>query len=170
MSYSIPILTITTLLALLYAHGAESESENPHLILNEQKTTLCFKCHIGEAQAKQNYPLFSKNGVVTLSAYKLDGVAMCTSCHDAEEGHDVNLTIDFPVPADMPLGENNDIICLTCHYTHGPLNSEKPQASFSFMDRVLNAGRLKKSYLLRRNNSDGELCLTCHNPNQGNQQ
>ncbi len=170
MTYSIPALSITALTILLYAHDARSEPENPHLILNDQKSTACLKCHLSEPQAKNNYPLVSKNVAVTLSAYKLDGVAMCGACHDPKEGHKVNLTIDFPVPADMPLSENNDINCLTCHYTHGPLNSEKPQASFSFMDRILNAERLKKSYLLRRNNTDGELCLTCHNPNQGTQQ
>jgi hypothetical protein len=67
----------------------------------------------------------------------------------------------------MPLNKKNALSCLTCHYTHGDLTSIRPQASFSFMDRMVNAERLRKSFLLRRNNVDGELCLICHNPNQG---
>jgi cytochrome c len=79
----------------------------------------------------------------------------------------VGLKLDFEIPADMPLDKKNRLSCLTCHYTHGNMDSDRPQASVSFMDRLLNANRLHKSFLLRRNNVDGELCLICHNSNQG---
>jgi hypothetical protein len=107
--------------------------------------------------------LQSKNITADQATFTKDGVAMCSSCHNPNQGHKVGLNIDFPVPADLPLNEDNDITCLTCHYTHGKLDSDRPQASHSFMDKLMNAERLKKSFLLRRNNSDGELCLTCHN-------
>jgi hypothetical protein len=92
---------------------------------------------------------------------------MCGSCHNPDDGHQVGLELDFQIPADLPLDKKNRMTCLTCHYTHGNLNSDRPQASFSFMDRLFDAERIHKSFLLRRNNTDGELCLTCHNINQG---
>ncbi len=67
-----------------------------------------------------------------LSTFNQDGVAMCASCHDASQRHKVGLEIDFPDPAELPLSEENDISCLTCHYSHGSLNSDRPQASYSF--------------------------------------
>jgi hypothetical protein len=87
---------------------------------------------------------------------------MCSGCHDKDDGHKVGLKLDFEVPADLPLGKKNKLTCLTCHYTHGSLSSDKPQASVSFLDGMLDSERLHKSYLLRRNNAEGELCLTCH--------
>jgi hypothetical protein len=92
---------------------------------------------------------------------------MCSGCHDAEDGHKVGIKLYFEVPADMPLGEKNKLTCLTCHYSHGSLSSDRPQASVSFMDKMLDAERLHKSFLLRRNNTDGELCLTCHEVKEG---
>jgi hypothetical protein len=149
---------------LFYLVLAHAESDNPHLIVKNQNQTACTSCHIDTPELKDDMPLLTKNHSVDRTAFKLDGVAMCSSCHNPNQGHKVGLAIDFPVPADMPLSENNDITCLTCHYSHGSLSSDTPQASFSFMDRLLNAARLHKSFLLRRNNSAGELCLTCHNP------
>ncbi|QPK64596.1 hypothetical protein IVG45_06470 [Methylomonas sp. LL1] len=61
----------------------------------------------------------------------------------------------------------SDNTCLTCHYAQGSLNSDKPWAGFSLMDRLFNVERRHISYLLRRDNSDGELCLNCYIVNQG---
>jgi len=52
--------------------------------------------------------------------------------------------------------------CLTCHYVHGSLASDRPWASVSFMDRMTDDERMHKTYLLRRNNAEGALCLICH--------
>lgn len=156
------LMTITTQL--------HSAGDNPHSISKRDNPTTCTNCHIDTPELKSDDIFISKNLPVDLSKFNQDGVAMCASCHDASRGHKVGLEIDFPVPADLPLSAENDISCLTCHYTHGKLESDRPQASFSFMDRMLDAERLHKSFLLRRNNSDGELCLTCHNVNQGSKQ
>ena len=145
-----------------------SSDNNPHTISATDAASTCNTCHKEMPTTLSDQQILnSKNLPVDLSRFKLDGVAMCSSCHNPNEGHKVGLNIDFPVPADMPLSQENDIICLTCHYTHGRLDTERPQASFSFMDRLMDSQRLHKSFLLRRNNSDGELCLTCHNVNQG---
>jgi formate-dependent nitrite reductase cytochrome c552 subunit len=141
--------------------------DNPHVVSKQDNSSTCTDCHISMPKLKNDNSLTSKNLPVDLSHFSKNGVDMCSSCHDLEVVHKTGVAVDFPVPSDLPLNQDNEIICLTCHYTHGSLDSDKPQASFSFMDRMVNAQRLHKSYLLRRNNSDGELCLICHNPNQG---
>lgn len=150
---------------LFYGHTARTAGENPHVLSRQNMQSDCTACHLSQPELKDDNVLSSKNLAIDQSAFKLDGVAMCASCHNPNQGHKVGLNIDFPVPADLPLNEDNDITCLTCHYTHGKLDSDRPQASHSFMDKLMNSERLHKSFLLRRNNSDGELCLTCHNVN-----
>ena len=101
---------------------------------------------------------YSKAGAFSLSENK-----MCSTCHgDENTSHIVGVTADFIVPADLPLNAKKQVTCLTCHYVHGNLKSEKPVASSSFMDHLFNRGRLDKSFLLRRNNANGDLCLACH--------
>jgi len=164
------LLTASASVALsLFMLKAHTASENPHVISKATAGTDCSSCHSNSPQLTDSEILETKNLSMDPTQFHQDGVAMCSSCHNPNEGHKVGLEIDFPVPADMPLSAENDITCLTCHYTHGSLSSDRPQASFSFMDRLMNAERLQKSFLLRRNNSDGELCLTCHNANQGSQ-
>ncbi|CAD6880450.1 hypothetical protein [Methylomonas albis] len=155
----------TGALLLLFVSGAHTADDNPHLISKQSSQSGCTNCHTATPQLKDEGILQSKNITADQATFSKDGVAMCSSCHNPNQGHKVGLNIDFPVPADLPLNEDNDITCLTCHYTHGKLDSDRPQASHSFMDKLMNAERLKKSFLLRRNNSDGELCLTCHNTN-----
>ncbi len=152
--------------ALFYAFAVQA-AENPHTVYAADKSGGCAGCHAGEIHYDKPELLNTKNKQVDIAAFNNDGVAMCSSCHNTEEGHKVGLKLDFEIPADMPLNKKNALSCLTCHYTHGDLTSVRPQASFSFMDRLVNADRLHKSFLLRRNNVDGELCLICHNPNQG---
>ena len=138
-------------------------AENPHIISASSKSSTCISCHAAEVRYDQADVINTKNKQIDLTAFNNDGIAICSGCHNADEGHKVGLKLDFDIPADMPLNKKNTMSCLTCHYTHGSLESPRPQASFSFMDRMVNAERLHKSFLLRRNNVDGELCLTCHN-------
>ena len=138
---------------------------NPHEIANLTPSTQCLECH---TENPSTYLKPSSVGILPdWNTYKLDGTAMCVQCHDAETaGHEVDGTvIDFTVPADLPLTGENSLMCMTCHYMHGSLSSDRPWASVSFMDHVTNSERLRKSYVLRRNNSSGELCLVCHETN-----
>jgi Cytochrome c7 and related cytochrome c len=154
-------------LLFLFAATIQAETENPHTVSTENKSAACTTCHKSNPELKANGLLNSKNMQVDQAGFGSDGIAMCSSCHDPENGHKVGLELDFETPGDLPVMEGNKMSCLTCHYTHGSLTSERPQASFSFMDRLFDAERLHKSFLLRRNNSDGELCLICHNVNKG---
>ena len=156
---------IFMLLGLCRAGGLFA-ADNPHEITGQGQVD-CMSCHADKPQNTKPGVLETKNHKADPAAFKSDGVEMCSSCHNAEDGHKVGLKLDFEVPADLPLGEKAKMTCLTCHYTHGSLSSDKPQASVSFMDRMVDAERLHKSYLLRRNNADGELCLTCHEVKEG---
>ncbi|MDD2760382.1 MAG: hypothetical protein PHH11_08810 [Methylomonas sp.] len=156
------LLLSTSGFMLLFMLTAQA-ADNPHEVSRQDDPSSCIVCHDSEPKLKDDNILNSKNLTVHLERFRLNGVDMCSSCHDSGVVHKTGVHVDFPIPADLPLNQDNDITCLTCHYTHGRLDSDRPQASFSFMDRLLNAQRLQKSYLLRRNNSDGELCLTCHN-------
>lgn len=152
---------------LLAAFVVRAETEQPHTVTKDSKSASCSTCHRVEAAVITKGLLETKNNPVDRESFSQDGTAMCASCHNPDDGHKVGLELDFQIPADLPLDKKNRMTCLTCHYTHGSLTSERPQASFSLMDRLFDAERLHKSFLLRRNNTDGELCLTCHNVNQG---
>jgi formate-dependent nitrite reductase cytochrome c552 subunit len=142
-------------------------AENPHEISASSQAVDCVACHVEKPQGMKTDLLNSKNHQADMAAFKSDGVEMCAGCHNKDDGHKVGLKMDFEVPADLPLGSKNKLTCLTCHYTHGSLSSKRPQASVSFMDSMLDSERLHKSYLLRRNNAEGELCLTCHEVKEG---
>jgi len=133
---------------------------NPHIL---QTKPACDGCHL----TPRVVPTADTRYVLPqMQHFKEDGIGMCIQCHNNENGHQVGITLDFSVPADLPLDKDNKMTCLTCHYTHGSLQSEKPNASYSFMDVLLDSNRLHKSFLLRRNTVNGELCLACHHSSQ----
>jgi len=151
---------ILGILSFILLSNVRAATENPHLIA-EQPSEMCLSCHIKMPNIEPQ--LNSKNIPVNLKTLRHDGIKLCTTCHEEEAGHIVGVTLDFSVPADLPLADNDTVSCLTCHYTHGALTSDRPQASYSFMDKLLDSKRLHKSFLIRRNNVNGELCLVCHN-------
>jgi len=139
------------------------ESSNPHYIPQKTDSSAeqCLTCH--KILSKENNFSNGMYQIPDMSKYKKDGVTMCIQCHVNERvSHLVGVTPEYIVPADLPLDENKRITCLTCHYIHGDLKSEKPMASASVMDYLFNRSRLNKSYVLRRNNAEGDLCLACH--------
>lgn len=162
---------VISLVLLFCTFAVQAEADNPHIITNTTLRSFCKNCHVVDLSfdIDNDELLLSKHSRIDPGAFNQDGVAMCSSCHDPDYVHKVDINIDFPIPADLPLDEKNNITCLTCHYTHGSLASDRPQASFSFMDRLVDAKRLHKSFLLRRRNVDGELCLICHNVSEGSQ-
>jgi len=157
-------LLIGTCSLMLYGtlYLAYAAGNNPHLI-DGRNGGDCQSCHVSVPGWTAKQSLDSRDAVFVADRYKLDAVGMCTSCHPRDHLHaDVGDKINFPVPADMPLGENKSHVCITCHFTHGRLDSEKPRANVDFLDRWFDSERMHKSYLLRRDNSEGGLCLTCH--------
>ncbi len=151
------VILSATLLISIVAFSSPAGNANPHSL---EPLPDCSSCHLDEPEAKPGFS--TKMMLPNPDSFKKDGVSMCTGCHEGKSGHMVGVTVDFPIPADLPLDKKNRVDCLTCHYTHGSLSSDRPQASYSFMDVLVDAERLHKSFLIRRNNANGELCLICH--------
>ena len=140
-----------------------NNSYNPHTtqIQAGSSTQQCLACH--KTLSDKLLQTGGKYIIPDMSGFIKNATTMCTDCHGEDSSsHIIGVTPDYTVPADLPLNYNNQITCLTCHYIHGSLQSEKPMASTSFMDHLFNRERLYKSYMLRRNNAQGELCLACH--------
>jgi predicted CXXCH cytochrome family protein len=130
---------------------------NPHLISNTESRPQCLKCH---AQARQST---NQDDAIVRPLLTGDGIEICTGCHVTDTvKHMLGRRPNFPVPNDLPLDRKGRITCLTCHYTHGSLRSEKPWIDVSWFERLSNSKRLYKTFLLRRNNREGGLCLACH--------
>jgi len=142
-----------------YAQGAF----NPHTDFQNAgvNSKQCLSCHAAVPQKSTDFT--GKYVIPDMKHYVKSGTKMCADCHgDGNTSHIVGSTPEYIVPADLPLGKNKQVTCLTCHYIHGSLETDTPMASTSFMDHLFNRQRLNKSYILRRNNSQGDLCLACH--------
>lgn len=130
---------------------------NPHLMPMREPRPQCLGCHAEVKQTKavsyeQIAPMFVG-----------DGIGACVSCHEsAAVKHMVGRSPNFHVPNYLPLDAQGRITCLTCHYTHGALRSDKPWVDVSWFERLTNSERLHKTFLLRHHNREGSLCLACH--------
>ncbi len=156
---SLLIYTVTVLMASVQAGSLF----NPHIDVmpDNQRDAECISCHKDIPDAKLSKK--TRYLLPDMNQFKQSETGMCVSCHGEENrSHIIGVTPDYTVPADLPLNKNNQVTCLTCHYVHGSLQSDKTMASASFMDHLFNRDRLNKSYTLRRNNSEGDLCLACH--------
>ena len=156
------LLTILLFLSSYTVLSAQAK-DNPHNSnpIAKGDGQKCLSCH--KILPKKTLKNSGQHIIPQTKTLVKDTVAMCTNCHaDSANSHIVGVTPDYTVPADLPLSVSNKVDCLTCHYVHGSLKSDKPMASVSAMDRLFNRDRMKKSFVLRRNNSDGDLCLACH--------
>lgn len=154
-------------ICLLFFYTATATADdyasfNPHgEFLLETKPDYCTQCHVKLPQ--QNKRIDGQYHIPDMNTFKVDAITMCTHCHGEENSsHIVGVTQDYNTPPDLPLDANNKITCLTCHYVHGNLQTNAPMASISFLDHIMDRERLSKSFVLRRNNSNGDLCLACH--------
>ncbi len=155
-------LTILLLILGTFTTGLVT-ANNPHQLITELNADneSCMGCH--KAIINTASQDTGKLILPDMNNFIVDATNMCIGCHgDDNISHIVGITPDYTVPADLPLNSDSQITCLTCHYTHGSLKSDKPTASSSFLDLMFNRERLSKSYTLRRNNADGDLCLACH--------
>lgn len=146
---------------VVYRVLAKHSGGNPHELKNGVDNIGCTNCH---RQAPERIPERPTRVVLPNPDYfSMGPVAMCVSCHEGSEGsHPIGVIPNYPVPADLPLDKNNGVSCLTCHFTHGSLKSDHPCCSVSFLDRMFDRDRMRKSFLLRRENTNGELCKACH--------
>ena len=140
--------------------GVSTNAED-HIFLKSK--TSCIICHIETDMSNSELP--QKHDIYNPIDTELNKTDTClTGCHTVEEAcHPVNVIPyrAFP-PADLPLGNNGEITCLTCHYTHGSSESKKPYVAEGIISRIFSLGASYKTYYLRRSYSDGELCYACH--------
>lgn len=169
MQKSIRLVIFSTLAAAMFFSAgaivwrvlAQDSVVNPHELQDGAGRTTCTNCH---QQMPEGVPENTTRVVLPKAKdFKTGPVAMCISCHEgSEESHPLGVNPKYPVPADLPLDKEGGISCCTCHYTHGSLKSDHPCCSVSVIDRMFGSDRLKKSFLLRRENRRGELCRACH--------
>jgi len=152
------------ILVCMYTISTRADSTfNPHNLekLSLDNNIQCLSCH--KTQPAQNTKFTGKYVIPVISRFIKNETAMCNECHgDDNTSHIVGVSPNFTVPADLPLNKENQVTCLTCHYVHGSLKTDRVMASTSLMDHIFNRARLGKSYILRRNNAEGDLCLSCH--------
>ncbi len=125
--------------------------DNPHAFGDDP--AACGNCHEGPPARPERLP---------------DGSSeFCASCHTHPmNAHPLAVPADLHTPADLLVDREGNIGCLTCHFSHGPHESDHPWTSTSVAGEL---GRLFKrrqsypTYFLRRDNSHGDLCLACHN-------
>lgn len=159
-----PILTTIMFLfagAIGYGILVQDSGINPHDLKNLVDNTACTSCH---RQTPERVPANHTRAVLPGTNHFVTGpTAMCIPCHGGSvDSHPLDVYPGYAVPADLPLSKAGGISCLTCHYTHGSLKSDHPCCSVSLLDRLFGSDRLKKSFLLRRENCNGELCRACH--------
>ncbi len=140
---------------------AEKPKSNPHELKEKFDGMECVNCH---RQTPGRIPEDNTRTVLPgLDDFVIDPVAMCAPCHEGSmDSHPIAVRPKYRVPADLPLDKKRGVSCLTCHYTHGRLISERPCCSVSLLDRMFNRERMRRSFLLRRENANGELCKACH--------
>ena len=132
---------------------------NPHSVLEDGEK--CTQCH-PEKPSSQPGPVYTFQKIRMRDNF----TEVCTACHEyGERSHPTDIEIDFDVPADLPVFYGK-VTCATCHYPHGESKSETRYVSASALNKLGSIFSRKKSfktYFLRRENTDGELCLACHN-------
>lgn len=139
---------------------AKNSGVNPHELKNLVDNIACTSCH---GQTPERVPVNHTRAVLPTGHFTTGLTAMCRPCHEGSmDSHPLDVYPGYAVPKDLPLTSSGGISCLTCHYTHGSLKSDHPCCSVSFLDRLFGSDRLKKSFLLRRENKNGELCRACH--------
>ncbi len=140
---------------------ADEPKSNPHELKEQFDSMECASCH---RQTPVRIPENHTRAVLPdQDDFVTDPVTMCVPCHEGSmDSHPIAVQPKYLVPADLPLDKKRGISCLTCHYTHGSLKSARPCCSVSFLDRMFDRERMKKSFLLRRENTNGGLCSACH--------
>ena len=148
------------LLILAFFSGAFSilwaQQQEPHPVVKEKR---CEACHMAGTN-DQNF-----------TGLKNDISAACIACHPHEDAnHPVMVIPDFKVPADLPLSGSKELTCITCHNPHNPRFSNRSWQAKSIagkMGDIFRRGKQHKTYFLRRNNANGDLCFTCHKEREG---
>ncbi len=97
---------------------------------------VCTGCHTADQGTLE------RDRVAARSLLAADLEERCILCHDEGPSHHTGIRPKKPVPDTLPLSGEGLITCATCHFVHG-----EPEAV---------------GEALRIDNTQGRLCLTCH--------
>ena len=87
----------------------------------------------------------------------------CAECHkNLDTHHKVGMQIEFPVNSTLRLGNENRLICITCHDLRFPRYSDTARKAQSLFGRIFNSEKQYKTYYLAMDNRKGQLCKICH--------
>jgi hypothetical protein len=144
--------------ALTPLSGWGADEVNPHRFMGD--IYKCTECHV-------TVPIPGKDDFRQLE-FTNDIVSICERCHRDkinEDKHPVDIKPERPVPQDLHLDSYYSITCTTCHDPHAEPWDDMPYVSRSWIERLLDAVRGRerhRTFLLRKTNVEGELCLSCH--------
>ena len=157
--YTTILLVISGYFPILFSQESEF-----HPFINDKN--LCSTCHVTYQTANTSGNTISYI-VVNVDSSHIH-TYVCLGCHPHKaEVHPVQITSSFPVPKDLPVSKMREITCTTCHNPHFSRYSSRPWIPRSFLQILNDFVKRKKqykTYFLRRNNSKGELCMSCHKP------
>ncbi len=137
---------------------SESEAQTHPFVKDNNQCNTCHEV-FQDSGFNASYIVFREDPGVSMTA-------SCLKCHQQYIGdHPVLIKAPFPVPKDFPLSEKKEITCITCHNPHFQRFSNRPWFPRSFKTIIADFIKRKKeykTYFLRRNNAEKELCLSCH--------
>lgn len=87
----------------------------------------------------------------------------CVSCHgESKKHHKINVRMQGNIPEQLILDSFNKVTCETCHNIELKRFDTKPWKSQSMFEDFFGKKEKYRTYFLRLNNQEGQLCKVCH--------
>jgi hypothetical protein len=87
----------------------------------------------------------------------------CRRCHqEMEKHHPVGGGVEEKDKMTLPLSTGDKVACITCHDPGARRTDTRSWKSQSLFSRLFRSQTVYKTYYLRINNADGNLCRACH--------
>ncbi|MDF1535766.1 MAG: multiheme c-type cytochrome [bacterium] len=141
----------TLLVLLILAPVSAAGARNPHAFMDEP--SRCLHCH-------ESRPI--KQG----GRFVKDIVSLCRDCHSVVHrmSHPVDIRPQGKISDDLSLDNEGTMTCATCHDPHSASFSSKPYLRRGIVERLkgMFSSAGYSTYYLRKPNTEGELCLSCH--------
>jgi len=131
---------------------SEGDSKPPEQVMREgMAVSACQACHPGEKdRAKLSDPSRSCD-------------QNCARCHtEMDNHHPVGAGVNEKEKVPLPLAKGDQVGCTSCHDPLSARTDKRSWKSQSLYSRWFSGQKIFKTYYLRINNSDGNLCKTCH--------
>lgn len=153
------LLLMPVLLFLCVREGLGSEeSVNPHAFMGDPEK--CTTCH-------DKAPVLGVDDFTTVT-FNDSIMVLCSGCHEdahLREEHPVEVRPEFEIPTDFHLDSDYTMTCTTCHEPHGDFIARTRFVPPRFWEKVsalIRPPERFRTYFLRRSNTHGEMCLSCH--------